>query len=466
MYHAAVPSQSPVPKLRLASGVGLVAANMIGSGVFLSTGFMAQKMGPGPILLAWIAGALLALCGAAAYGAVARLVPRSGGEYRYLSELLHPAAGFLAGWASLLVGFSAPIAVDALAASAFAATVIPALPHRATAAAFVVLLTGLHATGFKASFRFQNLLILVKVLLLAAFVLVGLTLGARQWPADWTQPAAGAAFPLDAFAINLLFIAFAFSGWNAAVYAAEEFEAPARTVPRAMIIGTVLVAGLYLAVNWIFVANLTPGDATVVFGYDDFTRGAAAGGGHVTLGHAVMARLAGPAAGALWSAATVVVFLSAMSAMIFLGPRVYAAMARDGFLPGFLAGKGEHPPRAAVVLQGALALLIVLTQELQSALALVGGVLMLFAALTAAGLVVARLQGRAPRPSNLAVGAAVAYVLIASWLFYSALTNPFVAGTPGQRLLGIAAVLAVGLGAYALSRRRRPAAERAPRASP
>jgi basic amino acid/polyamine antiporter, APA family len=453
MYHAAVPSQSPAPKLRLASGVGLVAANMIGSGVFLSAGFMAQSMGPGPILLAWVIGALMALCGAAAYGAVARLVPRSGGEYRYLSELLHPAAGFLAGWASLLVGFSAPIAVDALAASAFAGTVIPGLPHRATAAALVILLTGLHASGFKASFRFQNLLILVKVLLLAAFVLVGLALGARGWPADWTQPAGG-AFPWDALWFNLLFITFAFSGWNAAVYAAEEFEAPERTVPRAMMLGAVLVGLLYLAVNWIFVANLTPGDAAVVFGYGKFTAGAGGGGGEVTLGHAVMARLAGPAAGALWSGATVVVFLSAMSAMIFLGPRVYAAMARDGFLPAFLAGQGEHPPRSAVLLQGALALLIVLTQRLQAALALVGGVLMLFAALTAAGLVVARLRGRAPTPSGPAVAAAAAYVLISAWLFHAAITNPVLDGTTGQRLLAMAGVLAVGLGAYALSRRR------------
>jgi APA family basic amino acid/polyamine antiporter len=167
-----------------------------------------------------------------------------------------------------------------------------------------------------------------------------------------------------------------------------------------------------------------------------------------------MSRLAGPAAGALWSGATVVVFLSAMSAMIFLGPRVYAAMARDGFLPAFLAGKGEHPPRAAVLLQGGLALLIVLTQELQAALALVGGVLMIFAALTAAGLVVARLQGRAPRPSGLAVGAAAAYVLISGWLFVSALTNPFLPGTPAQRLLGIGVLLGVGRGGYLVSRRR------------
>jgi APA family basic amino acid/polyamine antiporter len=441
MYHAAVPSQSPAPKLRLASGVGLVAANMIGAGVFLSAGFMAQDMGPGPILLAWVVGALLALCGALTYGAVARLVPRSGGEYRYLSELLHPAAGYLAGWASLLIGFSAPIAVDALAAGAFARTVVPGIDPTAAAAALIVLLTAFHAAGFRTSFRTQNLLIAVKAALLAGFVLVGLFLGARAWP-GWQPPSGGQGFPLGPFAGSLFFIAFAFSGWNAAIYAAEEFEAPERTVPRAMVVGTVLVAVLYLVVNWIFVANLTPQDATVVFRYES---------DQVTLGHAVMARLVGAGAGAAWSAVTVLVFVSAMSAMIFLGPRVYAAMAADGYLPAFLAAREGHPPRAAIFLQGALALLVVLTQGLRNALGQVGAVLVLFAALTALGLLLAAARGRTPAPSLLARAAAVVYVASSAWMFWRAF------GQSPAVLAWVAGVAVVGLVAWAASRRDRAA---------
>lgn len=449
MYHAAVRTASTLPKLHLASGVGLVAANMIGAGVFLSAGFMAQDMGPGHILLAWVVGAVLALCGALAYGAVARLVPRSGGEYRYLSELLHPAAGYLAGWASLLLGFSVPIAIDALAAAAFAGTVITGLPYRATAAGLVVLLTVLHAIGFRTSFRFQNLLIAVKVLLLTAFVVVGLALGANAWPMDWVQAQTTVPFPAGPFAGSLFFIAFAFSGWNAAIYAADEFEDPARTVPRAMIIGTVLVASLYLLVNWIFVVNLTPADATVVFGYDDFAKGLAGGGGSVTLGHAVMARLVGPTAGALWSGASVLVFLSAMSAMIFLGPRVYAAMAADGYLPKFLRTTPQgHPPRAAVALQGVLALVIVLGQELREALEKVGAILVLFAALVALGLVVARVRGMKPTPSKRAVVAAAIYVASSAWMFWKGF------GDRPRSLLWVAGVAVVLLIAWALSRRR------------
>src|SRR5688572_3318132 len=115
-------------RLGLWSGVGLVAANMIGAGVFLSAGFMAQEMGPALIMLAWMVGTAIALAGARAYGTVAQLVPRSGGEYRYLSELLHPFLGYLAGWTSLLVGFAAPIAVAAVAAGHFANTLTPVQP--------------------------------------------------------------------------------------------------------------------------------------------------------------------------------------------------------------------------------------------------------------------------------------------------------------------------------------------------
>jgi APA family basic amino acid/polyamine antiporter len=301
----------------------------------------------------------------------------------------------------------------------------------------VVLLTGFHAVGFRSSFRTQNLLVAVKALLLVGFVGVGLFLGARGWP-RWMPPNAQPGFPLGPFASSLFYVALAFSGWNAAVYAAEEFEDPARTVPRSMIIGTLLVAGLYLLVNWIFVANLDPSTAffTVT-------------GENGTLGHAVMARLLGPAAGAAWSAATVLVFLSAMSAMIFLGPRVYASMAADGFLPGFLRASPEgHPPRSAILLQGALTLFIIFTQGLRETLGQVGAILVLFAALVALGLLVARARGMKPTPSKRAVVAAVIYVASSAWMFWKGF------GDQPRTLLWVAVVAVVGVIAWALSRRR------------
>lgn len=454
-------------KLTLWPGVGLVAANMIGAGVFLSTGFMAQSMSPGPILLAWVVGAVLALAGARAYADVARLVPRSGGEYRYLSELLHPSLGFVAGWASLLVGFSAPVAADALAAGEFARTVFPGLGrgwilpfgHGATVtaaqlagAALIVLLTAFHAVGLRTSRWVQNGLVVVKALLLAGFVAVGLLYGQRSWP-TWTAggAGAGAGFPLAAFASSLFYIAFAFSGWNAAVYAAEEFERPERTVPRAMIVGCLLVAALYLVVNFIFVANLTPADATVVFRYDT---------DRVTLGHAVVARLLGPGSGAVMSLFTVVVFVSAMSAMTFVGPRVYAAMARDGYLPAALRCPDGKPPAGAIVLQGALALVILFTHPLREILENLGAILTFFAALTAAGLFKLALAPRTlGRPRAGALVAAAVYVGSAlAMLVFSFVLSP-------GSLRWVAGAAVVGLAGWLLSRPR-GRAEAPPQAAP
>lgn len=404
------------------SGVGLVIANMVGAGVFLSTGFMAQSMKPGTILLAWVVGGVLALAGARAYAEIARFLPSGGGEYRYVGTLLHPALGYVAGWGSLLVGFSAPIALDALAAGAFARVLFPALDARLFGAGLIVLLTLLHALGMHLSARVQNGLVAVKVALLLGFVLVGLFAGATSWP-TWTPPSTDGE-TLSGFASSLFYIAFAYSGWNAAVYAADDFKEPERTVPRAMLIGCFVVAVLYLVVNFIFVANLTPEQGTVVFRYDAFTSGTAQFD-QVTLGQAVMAKLLGSGAAKVMSAVTLVLFVSAISAMTFVGPRVYSVMAKDGVLPAFLAGKEGHPPTAAVLLQGGLSLLVLFTHELRTVLANVGAILVFFAALTVAGLfrlAIKPLEGT-PKPSALGLASAFLYLCASAWMLYVGFTS-------------------------------------------
>jgi APA family basic amino acid/polyamine antiporter len=401
------PESARADRLGLWSGVGLVVANMIGAGVFLSAGFMAQEMGPWSIMLAWVVGTAIALAGTHAYGEVARIVPRSGGEYRYLCDLLHPYLGYLAGWASLLIGFSAPIAVAAVAAGHFTATLTPVSPL-AVGTAVIVILTGLHAGGFRLSRRTQDVLVVVKATLLLGFGALGLSRAAGSWP-EWTPPAP-AESPLAAFAGSLFFVAFAFSGWNAAVYAAEEFKEPRRDVPRAMLIGCLLVAALYLAVNWVFVSTLTPAQASVVRNYES-TR--------VTLGHLVMRDLLGERGGQAMSVLTIVAFVSSVSAMLFVGPRVYAAMARDGLLPRVLAARDGRPPRASVLLQGGLALVLLYTHQIQQILSNVGAILMLFAALVALSLFRVRFVRKdLPAPSNSSLVAAGIYVTFAAWTLY------------------------------------------------
>lgn len=425
--------------LGVRSGIGLVVANMIGAGVFLSAGFMAQDMGPLVIMGAWVFGAFLALCGVRTYGALARHVDTSGGEYRYLSDWLHPAVGYQAGWASLLLGFAAPVAIDAYAVGAFLNTLGPGLDPKLTGAFLIVVLTALHAVHMSWSKWGQNLLVIAKIGLVLGFLALGLAAGSHSLPA-WSPPHGSEGFPLRAFFENQFWIAFAFSGWNAAIYAAGDFRSPSRDVPRAMLLGCGVVALLYLGVNWVFVANLTPAQAAAVMNHET-TR--------VTLGHLVAAEILGPTGGRLMSVFAIVALTSSMSAMTLVGPRVTSAMARDGFLPRFLGRPDGTAPTGAVLLQGAVALVLLFTYTLLQAVQSASAVLMLFSALVA--LTLLRLRWRRPdlRVPRLDLAAAAVYLVSASAI----LVYGFQGST--RLMLTLAGVALLGLVAYLVTRRVR-----------
>ncbi len=417
----------PQHGLGLASGVGLVAANMIGAGVLLSTGFLAQRMDPGVILLAWLAGAALACCGALAYAEIAANDGRSGGEYAYLGRSWHPVLGSMAGMASLVFGFAAPLAVDAYAVGEFARTVGSPVPSKVFATAALVALALVHAIHPRVSSSAQNGLVALKAGLLVLFVGVGLVVGNTSWP-TWTAPDRPDGFPWSAFLESQYWIAFAFSGWNAAIYAAAEFRRPRRDVPRALLIGCGLVAVLYLAVNWVFVANLDPAELAAVMSYEEQ---------RVTLAHVLLSKLAGPTMGKAVSVAAVLALASAMSAMTLLGPHVGAAMARDGWLPTRLAPAPGRMPLAFLTAQTLLALALLHGQSLLALVQRSGAVLLLFSWLTVAGLLADGARGRATvRP--LAGVAALLYVTGAgAVLLYSVRADPI-----GLAWIGVLCVVA------------------------
>lgn len=422
-------------KLARSTGIGLVMANMIGAGVFLSCGFMVQDLGPAEVLFSWLVGIFGTMLGIVAYGALAAHIGKSGGEYRYLSDTLHPALGYLSGWASLLVGFSAAIAVDAVAVGELTRKLWPDAPDpRMVGTILIMLLTGAHMVRHRASHGTQNLLIAAKLLLVGGFLVVGLSAGSWAWPA-WEAPGAvDGRMTAKAFFGNQYWITFAFSGWNAAIYAAGEFENPKRDVPFAMAAGAGAVAVLYLLVNWIFVANLTPEVATAVFSHDE-TR--------VTMGHLVMESLVGPAGGWMTSAAMVVVFISAMSAMTLVGPRVYASMAEDGFLPSALGPREGQPPAGSVLLQSLVATGLVWSHSILESVQSVGGILMIFGGLTALSVL------RLPGASRLVRACGAAYAAWMAVLLYVGVT----AST--KLLVTLVVVLGIGTMGYVAGRARR-----------
>jgi APA family basic amino acid/polyamine antiporter len=402
-------------KLGLWSGVGIVIANMIGAGVLTTPGFMAMSLAPSYILLAWLVGGIAALSGARAYAAVAQAIPRSGGEYRYLSTLWHPLLGYLAGWTSLLVGFSQPVAADAQLVGYYFGTLGLDVNWRAITAGVIIAVTALHAFDLRASRRGQNILVAIKLTLVIGFVVVGLVAGSNAWP-TWRPDASAHGLPLAPFFQNLVFIAFCYSGWNAAIYASEEFSEPRRDVPRAMLIGCAIVIVLYLLVNWVFVANLTPAHYGAWIG-DDPSR--------ITLGHILMKNLVGATGAKIMSAFMIVALLSAASAMTMIGPRVYAAMARDGYLPAAFAGEDGRPPVWSVLFQGAIALAVAMTTSFINAITTVGAILTFMAALTALGVFKLQLdRTRTEKPGVVAMIAAAIFVALAALMLYYAVASP------------------------------------------
>ena len=416
--------------LGLGSGIGLVVASMVGAGVFLSAGFMAQELSAGLILVAWVVGALLAMAGARTYAEASVLIPRSGGEYRYLSELIHPAVGYLAGWASLLVGFAAPTAISAYGAAAFAFAVVGTGDARWGATGLILALSFFHAAELRLSRWTQNSLVIVNGMLLVGFIAVGLSLGSHEWP-TWVAPGKSTGSSAMPFAMSLFFVAYAFSGWNAAAYAAEEFRNPSRDVPRAMLIGCGVVGVLYLLVNWVLVANLTPARAEVVFQYEE---------ARVTLGHLVAEDLLGGVGSRIMSTIVAIAMLSSTSAMLLIGPRVYAEMAQDGFLPSALRGEPGAPPRASVFVQAALGIVLLHLHSIGELLSNVAGILVLFSALVAVGLLlVRRRRPDLPHPRPQALFAAFVYAGSSAWMLY----NAFESQTGLLPWLGVVAVAAL-----------------------
>ena len=428
-------ARSPTP-YGLWSGVGVNVGVMIGVGVFVSAGFMASSLGPVPILLAWLVGGVLAMAGARAYAEVARLVPRSGGEYRYLSTLVHPALGYLAGWTTVLAGFSAPIASNAAIAGPFAQTLIPSMDPRYVSIGLVVLVTAMHAFDLRLSKRSQDLLAALKVILLAGFIAVGLALGRAQAP-TWTPPQPAPDL-LGSFMANLVYVMYAYTGWNTAVYAAEEFRAP-KTIARSMTLAVLAVGAIYLLLNWVFVANL---DAASV---EAFLKGDNA---KVTLAHVVARGLVGSVGADVMSALVVLVLFSGMSSMAMIGPRVCAAMAQDGFLPRRFAAQAGRPPMFSVLFLGALSLTLVLTYTADALITHVGLILTLMSILTGLALFKARFERprRCPPPRASSLIAASVFACGCGWMLYAA-----VAERPSL-LVWMAALAAVSSVAYAAHR--------------
>jgi APA family basic amino acid/polyamine antiporter len=449
-----------VRKLGTLSATALVVSNMIGVGIFTTTGFLAGDLGdPWVVVGIWIVGGVLALAGALCYAELGVNFPRSGGEYVYLSEAWGPAWGFIDGWVSFFAGFSAPIATAGLLISGYLAFFFPVLALKApafvviplgltqlnlggaqlVAVTIVAVFTAANLAGVSRVAALQNVLTATKLIVIAVLLLLGFTVGHGDW-AHFSQIAARTSTaPLASqFAISLIFVFYAYSGWNAAVYVAEEIRDPERTLPKALAFGTLFVSALYVGLNVLYV-YASPLEQLK---------------GVEAVGSTAAISLFGERAGGLFSAAMAVSLLATVNAMSMIGPRVYFAMARNGAF--FSAAAMVHPrwqtPWVAVLAQGVCCCLLILTGTVESLAYYIGFTLFLFSALSVLAVFKFRRRPGWKRSRWVDIGyplIPLMYVAMNAWVFVY-----FVQLRGKEAFWSLVTVLA-GLAAYYLSRRNR-----------
>lgn len=421
--------------------VCLVIANMIGAGVFTTSGFSLEILGtPNAVIWAWIVGGIIAICGAIAYGQLIRQWPESGGEYVFLSRAIHPFAGFLGAWISLIAGFAG---ATAFAANGLGTYLLPealvADGWRADCVAILAILaaSALHGVHVRLGASAQNLVVMVKLALLLGFMVIGATNLMGAWmkgSSEMVSAARSAAnglaggWPgLGPFASALVWISLSYSGFNAAVYVAEEAPHRERVVPRALWIGTVAVTLLYVGLNAIFVLSVPAA---------------------LIQGKAEVAAIAARAIGGSWlealvRAVIVLALWTSVLSMLMAGPRVLVKLAQDGVLPRFLA-PATGTPCLAILVQGLIAILFVLSTTLQSLLGYLGLTLSLSAALCVACVLSPRRVSDEKRASTGTLVAASVFVV-------ATLTNAAITTWQEPRLLaGTLITLLLGGLAYLL----------------
>ena len=364
-------------KIATHTGLALVVANMIGTGVFTTLGFQLKDLdSPTLILILWVLGGVIALSGAFSYAEVGTHIRRSGGEYAFLSKLFHPLVGYLSGWVSITVGFAAPIALAAMAFVAYFPFVD--LHPKWTSIALIALITLIHTRSLSASSKFQNISTLLKVVLIIGFVLIGIWQSPGFENTAFAGPTDYSALISPAFAIALIYVSYAYSGWNAAAYITEEFKYPKKSLPVALIGGTILVTLLYTLLQYVFLKHVPVAELR----------------GHIDVGTLAMNKMLGENYGELFGGAISLLLISGISAMVWVGSRVTASIAKDHAFWQAFKTRNNQVPQRALWLQFGISALLILTGTFEQILIYCGILLTVSSMATVLGVFKLRRQSR------------------------------------------------------------------------
>lgn len=426
------------------TALAIVIANMIGTGVFTSLGFQLMTLQSGfALIMLWVVGGVIAICGALSYAELGATLPRSGGEYNFLGQIYHPGAGFVSGWVSSTIGFSAPVALAAMTFGAYTtSSILPDAPdavanwtERGLAIALIVVLTLIHTRQRETSGGFQNIFTVIKVIVILAISVAGLALVAEFQPVS-LLPRAGdtSALTSSAFAVSLIYVSYAYTGWNVATYMTDELERPQHSLPRVLFAGAFSVMLLYILLNAVFL--LTTPMAKMI--------------GEVEVGVIASRHVFGQTGAMLTGAVLGVLLVSTVSAMTIAGPRVLQVIGQDIRPLHFLAkSNADGMPTNAVLVQSGLALIFVVTATFDQVLVFAGFTLALNSLFAVFGLFVLRVrQPDLARPFKVPFYPVLPliYLGLTIWtLVYVALERP-------QEVAVSAALIGSGLVFYGFTR--------------
>lgn len=459
---ADIPADGPPSGFGLATATSVVISSMVGTGVLTTSGFTVYFTGSNQLMLIlWVVGGVVALCGALTLCELTAALPRTGGDYVILYEAYGPLIAFLSGWVSFLIGFGGPIASSGLGAAKY--LLAPAglegaaalVAQKALATGVILLFALVHAWHRSGSVRVQAVTTVLKIGILGALAGIGLAAGWGRWSHLADRP------PLDAgtfmaLGSSLVFIAYAYTGWNGVAYVAGEVERPQRRLPRAILLGTGLVLALYLALNLFYALALSAADVRAIV-----SRGGGKPDAVAPIAELAARRLFGARVSGVLSVLIGLTLLASLSAFVLTGPRVAYSMARAGQFPpiaGRLSGSGT--PAVATALQVAWALALLWMAPLDEIIYYSGIGLSLFSMLTIASVFVLRVRRpelhRPFRTPGYPVVPAL-FLLISAYLIVAAFLS---AGRRDVALLSLLSIL-LGVPAYYLwGRWARPGGDR------
>lgn len=356
----------------------IVVANMVGTGVFTSLGFqLVDIQSVFSIMLLWLLGGISALCGALSYGELGASMPRSGGEYHFLSEIFHPSLGFVSGWVSATVGFAAPVALVCMTFGEYVNSVFPSASPKFLATSLLFVVTSIHIKGVKSGSRFQGFFTILKIILIIGFVFAAFLMVDPQQLSLIPSPDEADTILSSPFAVSLIYVSYAYTGWNAATYLIGELENPQKDLPKALLWGTAVVTLLYMLLNYAFLLAAPMEELA----------------GKVEVGYVAAIHIFGPQGGRWMAVVLALLLISTVSAMTFAGPRVLVTIGEDYPIFKFLSSRNkEQSPVRAIIFQASLSLLFIATGSFEKILIFAGFVLASMTFLTVLGLFVLRIR--------------------------------------------------------------------------